>query len=146
MSVAKVSCIDSLSRDNYDTWKIQMRALLVRNDHWSYVSGEIKQPRIDDGDEASTRAVEAWTKGDSKAMSDIILSISPSEIKQVKNCNTSKELWQKLEGIYQSTRTLQRMEEGQDIRCHLNSFFDAVDKLNDMDVEINADLLAIMLL
>ncbi|CAH2019686.1 unnamed protein product [Acanthoscelides obtectus] len=28
MSVAKVSCIDSLSRDNYDTWKIQMKALL----------------------------------------------------------------------------------------------------------------------
>ncbi|CAH2020555.1 unnamed protein product [Acanthoscelides obtectus] len=82
MSVAKVSCIDSLSRDNYDTWKIQMKALLVRNDHWSYVSGEIKQPRLDYGDEASTRAVEAWTKGDSKAMSDIILSISPSEIKQ----------------------------------------------------------------
>jgi hypothetical protein len=38
------------------------------------------------------------------------------------------------------------MDEGDDVRAHLNGFFDAVDKLAEMDVEINPNLLAIMLL
>lgn len=38
------------------------------------------------------------------------------------------------------------MEEGEDIKEHLSSFFDTVDKLEAMDVEINGDLLTIMLL
>jgi hypothetical protein len=38
------------------------------------------------------------------------------------------------------------MDERHDVRAHLNGFFDAVDKLAEMDVEINPDLLAIMLL
>lgn len=157
MSVQSVSRIDTLNKDNYDTWKIQMEALLIKNDAWSYVNGEIKQPAFVGNDETSRKAVEAWKKADSKAKSDIILSISPSELKQIKNCSTSRDVWLKLETIYQSKGparkatllkqlTLQRMEEGTDVREHLGKFFDAVDKLNDMGVEINADLLAIMLL
>jgi hypothetical protein len=60
-------------------------------------------------------------------------------------------------GIYQSKGparkatllkqlTLQRMEESGDVREHIDMFFDAVDKLQEMEVEINRDLLAIMLL
>jgi len=38
------------------------------------------------------------------------------------------------------------MHDGDDVRKHLREFFDAVDKLNDMNVDVNADLLAILLL
>jgi len=38
------------------------------------------------------------------------------------------------------------MKDGDDIREHARKFFDAVDKLSEMDVQINPDLLAIMLL
>lgn len=38
------------------------------------------------------------------------------------------------------------MKEGKDVRSHLDKFFDVADKLSDMDVKINEDLLAIMLL
>ena len=41
---------------------------------------------------------------------------------------------------------LQRMEEGSDIREHIKKFFDAVDKLQDMQVDIYPDVLATMLL
>jgi len=62
-----------------------------------------------------------------------------------------------LQIIYQSTGparkatllkqlTLHKMNEGKDIREHLNHFFDTVDKFAEMDVEINNDLLTIMLL
>lgn len=38
------------------------------------------------------------------------------------------------------------MEDGEDVREHVQKFFDAIDKLAEMDVDINADLQAIMLL
>lgn len=38
------------------------------------------------------------------------------------------------------------MEESNDIREHMNKFFDAVDKLQDMQVDIHPDVLATMLL
>ena len=31
--------IELLMKDNYDTWQIQVEALLVKNDTWQYVSG-----------------------------------------------------------------------------------------------------------
>lgn len=37
------------------------------------------------------------------------------------------------------------MQEGDDVREHLLKFFDAVNKLNVMSVQINEDLLSIML-
>ena len=38
------------------------------------------------------------------------------------------------------------MEEGDDTKEHLDKFFDAVDKLGEMELKVNDDLLAIMLL
>lgn len=89
--------------------------------------------------------------------SDIVLSIRPSELKLIKGCSTSREVWLKLESIFQSKGParkatllkrlmLHRMFEGEDIREQVNNFFDTVDKLAEMNVDINVDLLAIMLL
>jgi len=41
---------------------------------------------------------------------------------------------------------LQKMKDGDDVREHMRRFFDAVDKLHEMEIEINDDLLTIMLL
>jgi len=157
MAAYGISRIETLTKTNYDTWRMHMEALLVKNDEWEYVSGIKAKPEVVPNDEASLRAEAEWIKCDNKAKSDIILSISASELKQVKGCATSREVWQKLESIYQSRGparkatllkqlTLQRMHDGEDIREHLRKFFDAVDKLGDMNVDVNADLLAILLL
>ncbi|KAJ3663597.1 hypothetical protein Zmor_007844 [Zophobas morio] len=143
--------LEVLGRDNYDTWKIQMKALLIKNDAWGYVSGSNVKP------EDNAAEVQEWTNRDEKAKSDLILSIGASQLKMVKNCATSRELWQKLEDTFQSrgparkasllkNLTLKKMNEGDDIHEHLHEFFDSVDKLAEMDVNINDDLLAIMLL
>ncbi len=41
-------------------------------------------------------------KEDLNAKSELILCISPSELKQIKHCNSSKDIWDKLGNIYQS--------------------------------------------
>lgn len=147
--------IELLNKENFDTWKIQMEALLVKSDAWSFVSGETV--KLVAGDETSATRLKKWETADRKAKSDIILSISPTELKQVKGCETSREVWDKLASIYQSKGparkatllkqlTLQRMEDDKDVREHLRKFFDTVDKLSDMEVTINPDLLTVMLL
>jgi hypothetical protein len=157
MGSNQLARIETLNKENYDTWKMQMEALLIKNDAWSYVNGAMVKPAVVVGDVESEAAAQQWARNDSKAKSDIILAINPSELKQIKGCGSSREVWLKLEGIYQSKGparkatllkqlTLQRMEESGDVREHIDMFFDAVDKLQEMEVEINRDLLAIMLL
>lgn len=151
--------IEPLSKDNYETWKIQVEALLTKNDLWEYVSGERPPPDETTGTDttAGVRAKEEWTKGDKKARSDLILSIHPSELQHVRGCVNSRQVWLKLESIYASKGParkaallkqlmLQKLNESGDVRDHLSKFFDAVDRLAAMDVHIHADLLSVMLL
>lgn len=146
-----------LNKDNYETWKLQMRAVLIKNDAWGYVSGTIPKPTVVNADAASAEAERQWVAADLKAQSDIILAMNPSEIKQTKGCETSHAIWQKLEGIYQSTGPARKaallnhlmslkLQDGGDAREHSRRFFDTVDRLSEMEVEINQELLAVMLL
>ena len=149
---------EMLSRDNYDPWKIQAEALLVKNDFWSYVSGDSPRPALfADSNEQAQTAHKTWTKADQKAKADLILAIKPSELHHILCCTTSREVWLKLESVYASKGparkatllkrlTQHKMEEGDDSKNHLSGFFEAEDKLQSMDVEINGDLLSIMLL
>jgi hypothetical protein len=36
--------IEPLGKENYDTWKLQMEAVLVKNEMWGYVNGSIEKP------------------------------------------------------------------------------------------------------
>ena len=107
-----------------------MEALLIKNDKWEFVSGTYTKPEPITGNAENVAAIAAWSKGDSKARSDIILAISSSELKQIKGCLTSRSVWLKLESIYQSKGParkatllkrlmLNRMEENSDIREHV---------------------------
>ena len=157
MSATGLTRIETLNKENYDTWKLHMQAVLVKNDAWAYVSGILVRPTHVAGEAVATNAMTQWNINDSKTKSDIILSICPSELKQIKGCETSRDVWLKLESIYQSKGparkatllkrlTLQKMENGGDVRDHVSRFFDAVDKLSEMEVDIYPDLLSIMLL
>ncbi|CAH2096161.1 unnamed protein product [Euphydryas editha] len=55
--------IDRLTGDNYDTWKIHMRAILIKNDLWEYVSGSLPKPQLSDS------KYPDWVKMDRKAES-----------------------------------------------------------------------------
>lgn len=129
--------IETLSRDNYDTWCIQAEALLIKNDTWGYVSGEKSKPEITgEGAEriASKTTYDRWVTEDRKAKSDIILSISPAELKNIRNCETSRDVWKKLESVYASRGPARKaallkqliqakMPEDEDVRTHLMKFF-----------------------
>lgn len=68
--------IELLSKENYDTWRLQVEALLTKNDLREYVSGEKVKPEL----------------SDKKARSDLILSIQSSELSH-RGCETSRAIW-----------------------------------------------------
>lgn len=130
---------------------------LMTNNTWQYVCGDVPKPRQIEGDADSEATVNAWLWADKQAKSDLILSISPSELQQVRECATSREIWIKLQNVYASKGParkatllkqliLQWLPEGENVRQHMDTFFDAVDKLATMGVEIHQDQLCIMLL
>lgn len=148
------SRIVGLGKDNYETWRLQVKAVLIKNELWGYVAGEIKKPVAVDANDPD---LQAWNAKDQNALADLFLSIEPSELRHVKNCNTSREVWLRLQEVYQSkgparkaqllkTLTACKMCEGADLREHLNKFSDTVDRLQELDIVINDELLVIMLL
>jgi hypothetical protein len=144
--------IEPLRKDNYDTWVLQARAILRRIGLWDCVSGKATKPDYSQSEEIKQK----WETDDQNAQSELILLISPSELKQIKKCTSAKDTWDTLNHIYQSkgparkaallkSLMLHKMVDNEDIREHLNKFADTVDKLSEMDININDDLLAIMM-
>ncbi|XP_011701333.1 PREDICTED: segment polarity protein dishevelled-like, partial [Wasmannia auropunctata] len=80
-----------LNKENYDTWKIHMEAILMKNDAWGHVSGKKVKPEIIPDNAMSVEAARTWDVEDKKARADIILTIKSSELKQINGCNTSRE-------------------------------------------------------
>lgn len=83
--------LEPLTKSNYDTWCLQAQAILIRYDLWEYANGEKTSAETATAEEKS-----AFLKEDLKARSELLLLISPPELKQIKGCNTSKEVWDKL--------------------------------------------------
>ncbi|XP_024226732.1 uncharacterized protein LOC112213716 isoform X2 [Bombus impatiens] len=84
MSSGASLSIEKLNKENYDTWKLQMEAILIKDDLWEYANASL------------------WNKRDDKARADIILTISSSELCHVKHCKISHEMWNKLKEVYES--------------------------------------------
>ncbi|KRY65178.1 Retrovirus-related Pol polyprotein from transposon TNT 1-94 [Trichinella pseudospiralis] len=82
--------IELLGNENYDTWKLQAQATLVKNDLWEFVNGTKRRPKT------------KWDISDQKAKADLILSISPLELREIKDCETSIEIRLKFASIYKS--------------------------------------------
>ncbi|GBM05546.1 hypothetical protein AVEN_42371-1 [Araneus ventricosus] len=71
--------IETLSKSNFETWKLQMEAVLIKNDRFKYISEVAPPPE-------PKEAYDSWKIEDSKTKADLILCIQPSEVKLVKNC------------------------------------------------------------
>ncbi|KAH0816603.1 hypothetical protein GEV33_006188 [Tenebrio molitor] len=141
MSFTSSTRFEMLNKSNYDTWKIQVEALLIKNDTWSYVSGEKPKPQVTGEGEARAVTEEEqkkWIAADRKAKSDLILAMNASELRQIRRPARKATLLKQL--------TQHKMREDDDVREHVARFMDTVDKLQGMNIEINGDLLSIMLL
>lgn len=65
-----VIIIEKLNKDNNDSWKLQFEGVLVKNDHWDYVTNKEIKPA-----EGITEE-KKWLQTGQKVCTDIIISIN----------------------------------------------------------------------
>lgn len=143
-----INSIEKLSEDNYETWKVQMKSVLICNDLWPYVNGGIIKS---DGNEAE------WNTKDEKALATILLSVSKNQINNIKKCDTSRMAWKTLKDIYESKgpvrkailyKQLYKMRKEANVSMgeYVSKFTNTAEKLEEAGIQIPPELLSIMLL
>lgn len=143
--MSSLYAIDKLDDNNYGSWKIQMKNVLIHCDLWSYVTG------------TNVKLDAEWISKDSKALATIILSVKTNVLIHIKNCKTSKIAWDKLEEIFQpkgpsSKCTLfkqlirLKVENSQSVKDYVEFFSNINDKLIELGIEIPNEVLTLLLL
>ena len=87
--------IQMLTKNNYDTWKLRVQAILTKNRTWAYVNGRKLKPENVQNDAEQVAALEKWIEEDERARADLYLMIGDAELKQVRNCKSSRDVWLK---------------------------------------------------
>lgn len=140
--------IEKLNDTNYESWKIQIKSILVCNELWKYTNGtEVLT------DENSN----VWISKDEKALALILLSVSKNQLNHIKKAETSYEAWKKLRNIYESKgpvrksvlyKQLYRMkkEAGQSMMEYVNSYVNKVEQLEDVGIKLPEELASIIML
>ncbi|KAK9806822.1 hypothetical protein WJX72_003845 [[Myrmecia] bisecta] len=86
--------IDKLDVDNYGTWSVQMKWLLIENGLWAPVEQE--EPEDKDKDQ--------------KALARIGRSVQNHHVAMLAKCKTAKEAWTKLEVVYKAKSNAKRLQ------------------------------------
>ena len=130
-----------------------MSSLLIHSVYWNIVSGKVKKESL-----AGVTEKIKWDTEDEKTLATIILSVKPSHYyRDIKNTTSSSEAWQKLQVTYQPKGPIQKvslykrlvslqMKDSVNVMLHVKTFTEIVEKLSELGIEIQKELLSIMLL
>ncbi|XP_076686075.1 uncharacterized protein LOC143378147 [Andrena cerasifolii] len=133
MATLNPNHIQKLGEKNYESWKIQVRSLLIFNELWSYTNGKEAQTK--------ENALE-WSKKDEKALALILLSVENNQLNHVKRAETSHEAWEKLKSQLHRLKK----EPQQTMTQYINDFQFKVEQLEGVGIKIPDELASIMLL
>lgn len=128
--------VDKLTSTNYSTWKFKLKHLLIAKDLYDYCDGTIAEP----ADGANEDVKKAYTTGNRKALSHIVLTVSDELIYLITECESPKAAWDKLSSHFERDTLANRiylkkqyfravMKDGESIEKHLKHMKDIVNKL-----------------
>ncbi|CAK9832682.1 Retrovirus-related Pol polyprotein from transposon TNT 1-94 [Anthophora retusa] len=148
MNPTGVQQCKKLDNTKYESWKIQIKSILRYNELWGYVEGTIKE---------TEQNQNTWKLRDEKALDIIILSLNKSQYNHVKNAQASKEAWEMLQRVYESSepmkqyvlfKKLYRMKKdtNQSMAEYIDKFTHCIELLNESGIELSREVLPIMLL
>ncbi|XP_071653831.1 uncharacterized protein [Temnothorax longispinosus] len=142
--------IEKLTADNYETWRLQMRSVLVYNGLWGHVSGSVVKP-------VEEAKLVTWTIEDEKALALIVFGVSSSELGHIRKAVTASEAWSELERAFNSRgpvrkavlyRQLYQMKKDPEksMSQYVSDFMRTADQLDEAGIKVPSELLSIMLL
>jgi len=143
MSPIREHAITKLNGKNYASWSKLLQLILERSDLWDVVSGDELKPKDPD-------AAKLWNKRDRNALAEICLAVEDHLLTQIASLDTSKAAWDSLKNqfvddslhskLFLRQRFLTtRMNEGDDMRQHLNRMKEMADELAVIGAPISDD-------
>lgn len=143
-----IASVEKLNGENYGTWCIQIRSLLITLDLWNTIEEVCPTEAV---------AKAAWTNSDRKALATITLSLKSGELIHIKNCTTAKAAWDGLSSLYKADSASRKVKlfkklvrfkfkNGEKFSVQINEFCSTVDELKEIGITLNGDLLTILLL
>ena len=136
--------------ENYVNWKFKKMTILEGNNLWSIVSGDEPKPTV-------ASSIPDWERRETKAKVLLHMSVKDNIIPHIRDCKTSKETWDMLKGLYETTNTNRilflktkllslKMESNESISNFISRVKDLSDKLGDIGEKVsNTDLVTIIL-
>lgn len=149
MAEGRMWNIEKLNGSNYETWKFEMKMVLIREELWAVVEDELP---------AESSQTGAWKTKNMKALSTIALCVEKSQFPLIKKCESAKDSWKKLEEFHVQRTAgskmywlkkvfTKKMQPGQDVNSFLLEFDELFDRLaNYDDCELNEICKAAILL
>jgi len=95
--------------ENWETWKFQIKVIMTAADIFDVVAGKSKKPVLtksnsETEDDARKRYgvdYSIFKKADNKAQKYIVTSVDKQPLQYIMNCDTAKEMWDKLLSVYE---------------------------------------------
>lgn len=137
--------IDKLVDDNYETWCLLMKSVLITQQLWSVV-GPVPEEKS-----------SAWCSKNEKALALITLNVHPKNFRLIKDCASAFDAWAALKAahtkcgpaslvsLFKKLVSL-RIGEGQSMKEHIDCFTDLCDQLSTMKMDLPEVLLSVLLL
>lgn len=149
MAAAKFETEKFNGKNDFGIWRIKMKALLVQQGLAAALGGEEKLPTS-----LSAEAKETLLE---KAHSTIILCLSDKVVREVAREKTAAGVWMKLESLYMTKSFTNRLfmkqklyaykiTEDRSMEDQIDEFNKALDDLENLDVKLEDEDKAILLL
>ena len=140
--------IVKLNGNNYQTWKYNVKLLLMNNGLWSYVKGLETKPEPTATDTKDKEIKEFLLKAQ-KAYSTIAINIESQLQVHVQETDDPKKAWELLENhfnfvsVTEVVRTNRafytaKMEEGGDVNEHITKMTQLSARLKELDDEVSS--------
>ena len=137
--------IEKLDGSNWNTWKFQMKHLLMAKGLWNLVDGSEVL-----ASEATAAAAALFQSRLHKAFSTIVLAMDSAQLYLVTSCEEPKQAWNALKNHFEreilSNKLLLKkqyfrseMKEGTSVDQHLKHMKDITDKLAAIGAPISED-------
>ena len=144
--------IEPLKGENYATWKVKMKLILMDTGMWGHADGTAQRP--DPAED--TAVIRQWERDDQLALSAICLRVADTHLVYVSGAKTAAEAWRALSdmfeakgpiGIVIARRKFFRAQcDGQDIEEHIRLLRSYQEELHTLGQKVTEEDFCITLL
>lgn len=142
MADEKLVLIKKFNGEDFSTWKFLIVKILKSKKVWQYVDGTTPKP------EPSSSTFDNWNDRDNYAQMLIATALESNIIEEIRDCDTAKETWTKLEQMHEHKSEANvsllfqkfydyRMTDSDNIQTHINKVQSLAKSLKDIEEPIS---------